>query len=136
MNTTPELSGIIITGLDPAPRPPLPPNWFNRVANRIFNLARRPLVRARTREVQKIAQLLHLAIIASLIPDLEASAKSCPICRFNMMNLQAEVFASSMKRVLTFGKCRRHAEPYERFSARYRDDFDKSEKFSAWINGF
>ena len=52
------------------------------------------------------------------------------------MNLKAEVFTSTMRRILTTGRCKHHEGSYIEFEAKHRDDFDRSEKLSRWINGF
>lgn len=135
MSASPDLAGIVISGLDPAPVPPPTPNPFERLANAIYNAARRPLVKARAREVKQIAQRLHVAL-GPLVSSLEGFGKTCPICRFNAMNLRAEVFASTMRRIITISRCRHHEGPYNDFALNNSADFDRSEKLSAWINGF
>lgn len=133
MNT--ELAGIYVAGLEPAPVPPKPPTWLEILLNRIWNLARRPLVRARVREVAKIAYDIKLRLLASTIASLEASGKSCPTCRINAVNLKAEVFVSTIRRVMLIG-CPHHSGVYDEFLLNNRDDFERSEKLSRWINGF
>jgi len=135
VNASSDLAGIYVAGLDPAPLPPKPPTWLEKIANKIFNLARRPLALARTREVTKIAQRLSADALGSLIASLEASG-SCPICRFNAMNLRAAQFTSQIHKIVTIGKCGHHPGHYIEFESRNRADFDRSEKLSRWINGF
>ena len=135
MNTAPELAGIYVAGLDPAPKPPKMPNWFEKLANLIFNWVRKPLVALRSRELLRIASSLKYDL-QSLITHLESLGHTCPICRFNAMNLKAEVFTSTMRRILTTGRCKHHEGSYIEFEAKHRDDFDRSEKLSRWINGF
>lgn len=135
MNTAPELAGIYVAGLDPAPKPPRMPNWMEKLANLIFNYVRKPLVALRSREVLRIAASIKYDL-QPLITHLESIGHTCPICRFNAMNLRAEVFASTIRRIVTQGKCNHHPGSYFEFESKHRDDFDRSEKLSAWINGF
>lgn len=135
MNASSDLAGIYVAGLDPAPLPPKPPTWLERLANKLFNLARRPLALARTREVQRIAERLHTEVLGSLTTNLEAFG-TCPICRFNALNLRATHFTSQIQKIVTSGRCRHHAGAYETFAYKNRDDFERSEKLSRWINGF
>lgn len=135
MNQSPELAGIVISGLSPAPIPPQEPNVFERVANHLYNLARRPLVALRSREVLRIAASIKYDL-EPLVAHLESIGHTCPICRFNAMNLRAEVFASTIRRIVTQGKCNHHPGSYVEFESKHRDDFDRSDKLSRWINGF
>jgi hypothetical protein len=137
VNTTaPELAGIVISGLSPAPIPPKEPNLLERLANWIFNLARRPLVSLRLREVAEIGRRVRADALGALNASLTASGATCPICRFNSTNLNGCVFTSQFERLVTSGKCGHHPGAYVEFEAKHRDDFDRSEKLSRWINGF
>lgn len=136
MNQSPELSGIVIMGLDPAPTPPIPPNRFQRFANRIYNAVRRPLVLFRLREVEIIRQRVRVDALGALNANLTASSATCPICRFNSTNLKGCMFTSQFQRLVSVGKCGHHPGAYVEFESKHRADFEESERLSRWINGF
>lgn len=133
MNDAPELSGIVISGIDPVPQIKKP-TVFQIVKCKVFNLIRRPLVKQKQKELELIFLELHGLLCTQVF--VAPSFLFCKSCKDAKLIIQSQAFTSMIRRAIQTMRCEEHFEIYASFLVRYENKFLRSEELARWINGF
>lgn len=109
-------------------------NWWDWVRFYAYNLLRRPMVRAKQRDVNRIYRAVKRDVDLLLLPKLTRNV--CMDCGKAYIILKNQQYLSMIERFLRAMPCHEHSAHYIDFWLAHRSDFEASEQLSAWINGF
>lgn len=127
-------TAVIFHG-EPAPVTPKATLW-DWVKYYVYNLARKPKVMVKQRQLIAIAENIQAAIKGEVLPVLGRRIGNCRECTDAFMALRGQVFASQIEFVIKHLRCDNHPEDFTEFVRRHGHLFRLSEDISAWINGF
>jgi|HubBroStandDraft_2_1064218.scaffolds.fasta_scaffold18379_6 hypothetical protein len=131
-----ELPGVAVVFDAPAVVPVRRARWYHYVGAWLWNLYRKPLVWKRQREILSIFHAVKSSMDQTLLPALYERRTSCESCCNAYLSLKPQVFLSSIEKILRRMQCEDHPQLFHTFLSTWETEFKRSERLSAWINGF
>lgn len=132
--TTAEIRPVV-TNSEALPEKPKV-RWYHHVHYYVYNLARKPMVWRKHRELMRLSDEVQYALRRDVYPELLKKAQACEMCSESFSALKAQTFLSQVEVVLKRKKCSSHHRIFENFLLVHSPKFRQSEEVSAWINGF